>query len=104
MNLLQTTIFDGDGKRMIPEGNIFNVDESGFTICHKPGKVLDQMGKKGIGAITSAERGKNVTVSACFSATGVYIPPMMIFHRVRLKPELLDQSPPGSIGHTSESD
>lgn len=57
MNLLQTTIFDGDGKRMIPEGNIFNVDESGFTICHKPGKVLAQKGKKGIGAITSAETG-----------------------------------------------
>ena len=102
MQLLHTTIFDDTGKRVSDEGNIFNVDESGYTICHKPGKVLAQKGKKGIGAITSAERGKNVTVVACVSATGSYVPPMMIFPRVRMKPELLDGSPPGTVGYASK--
>ena len=50
MQLLHTTIFDDTDKRVIDEGSIFNVDESGYTICHKPGKVLAQKGKKGIGA------------------------------------------------------
>ena len=36
MQLLQATIFDESGNRAIHEGNIFNVDESGFIICHKP--------------------------------------------------------------------
>ena len=103
MKLLEATIFDESGNRAINEGNIFNVDESGFTICHKPGKVLAKKGKKGVGAITSAERGKNVTVVACISATGVYIPPMMIFPRVRMKPELLDGSPPDTVGYANKS-
>lgn len=67
----------------------------------KPGKVLAKKGKKGIGAITSAERGKNVTVVACVSATGAYIPP--IFPRVRIKPELLDGSPTGTVGYANKS-
>ena len=103
MQLLHTTIFDDTGKRVSDEGNIFKVDESGYTIYHKPGKVLAQKGKKGIGAITSVERGKNVTVVACVSATGSYVPPMMIFARVRMKPELLDGSPPGTVGYASKS-
>ena len=57
---------------MIPEGKIFNVDESGFTICHKPGKVLDKKGKRA--ALISAEKGKNVTIVACGSAAGVCVP------------------------------
>ena len=36
MQLLQATIFDENGNRAIHEGNIFNTDESGLTICHKP--------------------------------------------------------------------
>ncbi|KAI0215628.1 hypothetical protein LSAT2_032310 [Lamellibrachia satsuma] len=36
-------------------------------------------------------------------STGVYVPPVMLFPRVRMKPELLDGSPPGSIGHDNKS-
>ena len=61
-------------------------------MCHKPGKVLANKGWSGIGELTNTEKGKNV------SATVVYFPPMMIFPRVRMKPELLDGPPPGSIG------
>ena len=79
---------------MIPEGNIFNGDESGFTICHTPGHILVTKGKRGIGALTSADKGKNVTIMACFfSAIGEYFPPIMIFPRVRIRPELFYGSP-----------
>ena len=52
---------------------------------------------------SSVEKEKNVTIVACVSATGVYVPPMMMFLRVRMKPELLDGSPPDSIGHANKS-
>ena len=97
MQLLENTLFDGDGKTVMFEGNIFNVNESGYTICHKSGKVLAKKGNRGIGALAS------VTIVACVSATGVYVPPVMLFPRVRMKPELLDGSPPGSIGHANKS-
>ena len=48
------------GRRLIPEGNIFNGDESGFTICHTSGKILITKGKRGIGALPSAEKEGNV--------------------------------------------
>ena len=33
-------LFDNDGKHIIPSCNIFKGDETGYTVCHKPGKVL----------------------------------------------------------------
>jgi len=46
-----------DGSR------IFNVDESGMkTVQQKHAKVLALKGKKQVGAMTSLERGKNITV------------------------------------------
>lgn len=43
-----------------------------------------------------AERGVLVTVEICISASGVFMPPTLIFPRSRAKPELLDDAPPGS--------
>ena len=37
------------------------------------------------------------------SATGHYVPPLMIFKRKRMKPELLDHTPVGTIGACSEN-
>ena len=62
---LKETIFDMVsklfGKRaggiLIPEGNIFNGNESVFTICHTPGKILVTKGKRGMGALTSYHYG-----------------------------------------------
>jgi helix-turn-helix, Psq domain len=64
---LQEIIFSTDGfSPIIPPDNIFNADETGFTICHKPHKVLAKKGRRSVGAVTSAEKGKNVTVLCCF--------------------------------------
>jgi hypothetical protein len=78
---------------------IFNVDETGITtVPNKPSKVLATVGKRQVGIMTSAERGQLVTVEICFSAAGHYIPPLFVFPRVRMKPELMDRAPPGSVG------
>ncbi|KAK9747140.1 DDE superfamily endonuclease [Popillia japonica] len=51
---------------------------------------------KAVGSITSAERGALSTVVVCMSAGGSYVPPMIIFPRVRMKEELMDGAPPGT--------
>jgi transposase len=100
---LKCLLFDNNGKHTIPSCNIFNVDETGYTVCHKPGKVLSTRGKRYVGAITSAEKGRTVTAVCCCSAEGVFIPPMLIYPRVRIKPELLDRAPAGAIAGGSKN-
>jgi transposase len=96
-NQLEGILFDQSGNHKIPAVNIFNVDESGLTVCHKPGKVIAVKGKRSVGGLTSGEKGKTVTVVCCTSASGVYIPPMMIFPRQRVRPEFVDRAPTGTI-------
>lgn len=84
--------------------NIFNVDETGFsTVQKKSQKVIGQRGKKQVGAISSGERGVNTTAVCATSASGQYIPPMLIFKRKRMSPLLENGAPPGSIVTVSET-
>jgi hypothetical protein len=91
-------LYDDNGNRVIPNSHIYNADESGFTIVHRPEKILAQKGKRSVGILTSAEKGKTVTFLGAFSAVGHYIPPLFIFPRMRMRPELLEKAPEGSIG------
>lgn len=76
---------------------IYNVDETGITCVPKTqSKVVACRGRRQVGAFTSAERGQTVTVEICMCADGSFMPPMLIFPRVRSKPELVDGAPPGS--------
>jgi len=104
-DLLGNTLFDqnNDGARVIPPENIYNVDETGFTICQKSQKIVARKGKKNVGILCSAEKGKNVTVVGCVSAAGHYIPPMFVFPRVRVRPEFLDRGPVGAIGKANKT-
>jgi len=35
---LKKLMFDDEGKQIIPAANIFNVDETGYTVCQNQGK------------------------------------------------------------------
>ena len=37
---------------------IFNADETGVTIIHRPGKVIAELGRHNVYTVTTAERGK----------------------------------------------
>ncbi|KAJ4426296.1 hypothetical protein ANN_27109 [Periplaneta americana] len=77
---------------------VFNVDETGLSVVQsKIPKVVALKGKRQIGAITSAERGSLVTVVACMSAGGTYVPPMMIFPRKNFSGLLAKGGPPGTV-------
>lgn len=76
---------------------IFNVDETGITTVNRPNRIIGPKGQKQIGAATSGERGKNITVCCCMSASGSFTPSMFIYPRIRMTPVLQKGGPPGSI-------
>ena len=94
------TIID---KHKLEAVHIFNMDESGITTVQKPGKVIARCGKKQVGALTSGERCFTTTVVCCFVASGIYVPPMIIFKRQQLPNELKLGAPPGSDITDNES-
>ncbi|XP_049869645.1 uncharacterized protein LOC126369338 [Pectinophora gossypiella] len=91
-------------KHNFPPSAIYNMDETGVsTVPNKAPKVLTLKGKRSVNKISSAERGTNVTVVNAVSATGHFVPPVFIFGRKRMKAELLDGAPSGSVGMVSDS-
>lgn len=68
---------------------VFNADETGVSIVHRPGKVLAQLGQRHVYAITSAEKGRTHTVLSCISASGMVLPPMMVYPRKQRVPDSL---------------
>ena len=88
-------------KHSYAADRIFNVDESGLTVVHKPRKVLPNRRQKQVGRITSGEKGETMTVICAFSPSGMYVPPMLIYKRKRMTELLMKDSPPGSIGACS---
>ena len=63
---------------------VYNCDETGVSIIHKPGKVIAELGHCNVYAITSAERGKTHTIVSCVSAS---LPPMMVYPCKKSVPE-----------------
>lgn len=102
-DLLEKTVFTKDDKRKNPAQNIYNIDETGLTVVQKTSRTLATKGKKYVGSLTSAEKGKTVTVICCASATGHYVTAMLIFPRARMKQSLMDHCVPGAIGTCTKS-
>jgi hypothetical protein len=71
--VLKSVLFNGE-TLVIPDCNIFNVDETGLTICQKPTKVVAERGKRCVATLTSAEKGKTVTIICCISGTELTFP------------------------------
>ena len=84
-------------------GSIYNMDETGVTTVQTPRKVVTEMGRKQVGAITSGERGELVTLVCAINATGNAIPPYFIFPRVRYRDHFISGAPAGSKGSCSRS-
>ncbi|XP_011859227.1 PREDICTED: uncharacterized protein LOC105556736 [Vollenhovia emeryi] len=102
-NKEEVTIFFSNLQQLIgmyrfPPNRIFNMDETGITtVQQKCPKIYGEKGAKRIGAATSNERGRTITAVFCVSASGTYIPPMLIYPRVRMSPQLQKNGPIGAI-------
>lgn len=85
-------------KHQLDGTRIYNVDETGISsIQKKSKKVLGLKGKHQVGSIASGERGQNTTIVCCMSAAGHYVPPLLLFKRVRQCRELSIGAPTGSV-------
>lgn len=92
-----------DKHRLTPD-RIYNCDETGVTVNPKQlSKVIAAKGQRQVGALTSAERGNTVTAEICFSASGVYMPPMLIFPRRKKQKEFEVGLPAGGWAEVHES-
>lgn len=92
-----------DQFKLTPD-RIYNSDETGISVNPKGhSKIIATKGKRQVGALKSAERGDNVSVELCFSAAGVYMPPMLIFPRKRIQKEFELGLPPGSWAEVNET-
>ena len=92
-DLLEKMIQENDlvGK----PGQLYNMDESGMPLDAEPPKLVAVRGGA-VSAIGSGDK-TQITVVACVSAAGYCIPPMVIWDRKILSPELTDGEVPGTI-------
>ena len=65
---------------------IYNMDETGLPLDHKPSKVVALKGAKKVHCRTSGNK-MQITILACANAGGTVIPPMVIFEGKRLNAE-----------------
>ena len=93
-DLLEETLLQND--LLTSPHRIFNCDESGFSLEHRPGKQITLRGTKQFSSVTSGDK-SNITILACCSAAGYIMPPMVIFDRKCLKPDLTRGEVPGTI-------
>ena len=88
-------VLDTNGLRHAPS-RIFNADESGIPLQHRPGRRIAVRGQKHVIVNTSGNK-TQITVLACISASGCYIPPMVIFKRKGLTEDLIEGEVPDTI-------
>ena len=70
---------------------VYNSDETGVTIVHKPGKVLAELGRRHVYSVTSGEKGRTHTVVSCISASGFVLPPCIVYPRKKKVPDNLKE-------------
>ena len=83
-------------------GQIFNCDETGMPLVHKPPKVVSHVSQKHPYAVTSVDKSQ-ITILACASASGYTIPPMVVFDRKQLQAEMTDGEVPGAFYGLTDS-
>lgn len=72
-------------KHTFPAHRVYNHDETGVsTVQKKCPKVYGPKGVKQIGAATSEERGRTITVIFAMSASGNFFPPLFVYRRARM--------------------
>ena len=93
-DLLEETIISNDlhGKPHL----IFNMDESGMPLDPAPPKLIFRRGAAAAHAVGSGDK-TQITVVGCVSASGYCLPPMVIWDRKTLNPELANGEVPGTL-------
>ena len=80
----------------------FNMDETGFALDPKPNKAVHLRGEKNALSISSGSKAQ-ITVITCVSATGQTLPPLVIWKRKTMAPEMATGEIPGTLYGFSEN-
>lgn len=85
-------------KHHYPPNRIFNVDGSALAIDKSQiSHIINVRGQRRITTIKPENRKTLISIIACMSASGNYIPPMVIFPRKNITSQLTEGAPPGTI-------
>lgn len=84
-----------DNNLMNSPGQIYNVDETGMPLNHRPPNVVAKRGQKKVRTRTTGDKSQ-VTVVGCVSAVGHVIPPYIIFDAASLNVAWTQNEIPGS--------
>lgn len=80
-------------KHNFPAHRVYNQDETGVsTIQKKCPKVYGPKGVEQIGAASSGERGRTITVIFAMSASGNFSPLLFVYPRARMTMKEMDRS------------
>ena len=99
-DLLEQTLVE-NGLLNSPS-QIFNCDETGLPLEHTPSSVVAVKGQKHARAVTSGNK-KRISVLACCSAAGYMLPPLVIYERKVLNPDLTVGDVPGTCYGLSDN-
>ena len=93
-DILEKTLRDND---LLDKPHMtYNCDETGFSLDHKPSKIVGMKGVKHLNSTNSGNKAQ-LTVPASVSASGYPLPPMIIFDRKKLKPDHTKGEIPGMV-------
>ena len=98
-DLLKTTL-EEYGIMNVPS-RIYNMDETGMPLDHKPPKVVARKGMKKVHCRTCGSKGQ-ITMLVCANAAGSVIPPIVIFEGQRFNPEWSKDEVPDTLYGMSE--
>ena len=93
-DILQSTLEEND--LMDKPGQILNLDETGMPLQPKGVKVVAEVGTKSVSHVTANTK-TQITVMACVTAAGHFMPPFVIFDRKTLNPAWTKGEIPGSV-------
>lgn len=91
--LLKTTLIQNN--LLNKPSHIYNVDESGIPLDHRPPRIVTTKGQKKVRCRTTGNKSQ-ITVIACVSASGHAIPPFVIFDAKMLNIEWTKGEIPGT--------
>lgn len=93
-DLLEQTLTDND--LLDSPSQVYNMDETGVPLDPLPPKIVTVRGVKHPIKTTTGNKAQITCVSSC-SASGHVLPPMIIFDRLTLRPDLTYGEVPGTM-------
>lgn len=87
-----------DNPTVAEATRIFNLDETALMTVQASQKVLAGKGTRRLSQAVRAERGTLITTCCIICASGMSLPPVLIFPRKNFKPFMKQNAPVGTLG------